>query len=72
MKGINDPNQGLHGNWPARGIAAGNADDFKMIARLAGSQNDYRVTVDSLVYFTFQNDRERYESFPVMTVPSPF
>ena len=64
MKGINDPNQGLHGNWPARGIAAGNADDFKMIARPAGSQNDYRVTVDSLVYFTFQNDRERYESFP--------
>ena len=64
MKGINDPANSLHGEWPVRGIHDGVGGSYRMFDRVDGARNAYRVTVDSYVYFTFQNDRTEYDTFP--------
>lgn len=67
VRGIHDPAsaEGSEGeiNNVVRGIAKGNAASFKFMARADECKNTYYVTVNNYAPFTFQNDRDRYESF---------
>lgn len=67
VRGIHDPAsaEGSEGeiNNVVRGIDSGNADSFEFVARAEGAKNQYFVTINNYAPFTFQNDREKYESF---------
>lgn len=67
VRGVHDPAsaEGSEGEIKSvvRGITKGNAASFKFMARAAECKNDYFVTINNYAPFTFQNDRERYESF---------
>lgn len=60
FKGINDPN-GMHGDWPIRGIST---KKFKIFDRYATSKNEYKVTLECYIPFTWQNDWNIFEAFP--------
>ena len=67
VRGIHDPAsaEGTQGeiDTVVRGIASGNAASFKFVARSENAENNYTVTINNYAPFTFQNDKERYESF---------
>lgn len=60
IKGVNDP-AGFHGYWPVRGIKE---NGFRVVDRIDGSKNEYRVTVEQYVPFTFQQDWDLMSTFP--------
>lgn len=60
LKGVNDP-ASFHGSWPNRGI---NDNGFRMIDRIDGSKNEYRIELDNYVPFTYQSDWLTLQSFP--------
>lgn len=60
VKGVNDPTS-FHGNWPNRGIKN---NGYKIVDRKKNAENEYLLTVDNYIWFSYQDDREVLSEFP--------
>lgn len=60
MKGINDP-ASFHGEWSNRGIKN---NGYKIVNRKQNSENEYLLTVENYIWFSYQDDREVLSRFP--------
>ncbi len=61
LKGIHDPNTGLHGTRPQPGL--NNLDNFLFVKRESNALGSYRVKIENYVYYTFQSDAAKYVAF---------
>ncbi len=60
IKGVNDPNA-FHGDWPNRGIKN---NGYKIVNRKKNAKNEYLLTVENYIWFSYQDDREVLSEFP--------
>ncbi len=60
IKGVNDP-ASFHGNWPNRGIKN---NGYKIVDRKEKAENEYLLTVDNYIWFSYQDDRDVLSEFP--------
>ena len=60
FKGVNDP-ASFHGEWNNRGIKD---NGYRIVDRKKDAKNEYRITVDNYVWFSYQNDRNTLAAFP--------
>lgn len=62
VKGLHNPHAPI---WGARVDGLNNPDNegFTFISRPSNAKNDFVVRVENYVYYTFQNDAEKYEEF---------
>ncbi len=62
LKGIHDPNTGIHGTWRTT-IGLNDLVGFNFIKRTNGAQGDYKVIIYNYVYYTYQQDSAKFNNF---------
>ncbi len=61
LKGIHDPNVGIHGSRPDPGLNG--LENFLFAEREANALGPYKLKIENYVYYTFQDDAAGYRAF---------